>query len=194
MRQVGKVVRLQVQTESLKVASGRGKRYETSALTSVPVLVLDGRGVTGRSSRGEDVPDVHHGDHPASQFRGENGISVGFTAHYTAMRERFGDHLTDGIAGENILIETAEYVDERDIQAGVLIETVDGNSARLGDVCVATPCVPFSRFALHLDDDSKPDRALTGALQFLNDGMRGFYLTLQGEPVEISLGAAVYVV
>jgi hypothetical protein len=140
------------------------------------------------------VPDVHHGDHSASQFRGENGISVGFTAHYAAMRERFGDHLTDGIAGENILVETAEYVDERDIQAGLLIETVEGNRARLGDVCVATPCVPFSRFALKLGDDTKPDRALTGALQFLNEGMRGFYLTLQGEPVEIAVGAAVYAV
>ncbi len=196
MRQIGEVIRLQVQVRSLKVAAGtgKGKRYDTGGLVSVPELILDEHGVTGRSDAGEEVPDVHHRRHPASQYRGENGISIGFTSHYAAMRDRFGDHLIDGIAGENILIQTAESVDERDVQTGLLIETVDGQRAHLGELCVATPCVPFSRFALQLSDDTKPNRMLTEALQFLNEGMRGLYLTLQGEPVVITVSAAVYVV
>jgi hypothetical protein len=194
MRPIGRVLRLQVQTESLKFTTGREKRYDTRALVSVPELVLAGHGVTGRPDSGDDVPDVHHRDHPASTFRGENGISIGFTSHYAAMRDRFGDHLTDGIAGENILIETEDIVHDSDVQTGLLIDAVDGRQALLGDISVATPCVPFSRFAFQLADEAKPDRALIGALQFLNDGMRGFYLTLRGELVVIAIGAAVYVV
>ena len=192
MQRIGTVVRLQVQTASLKVGAGRGQRYDTSALVNVPELVLDGAGVTGRSADGKDVPDVHHRDHPASKFRGENGISVGFTSHYATMRQRFGDHLVDGIAGENILVETEDQVHDGNVQAGLLIDATDGSVAHLGDACVATPCVPFSRFALQLGPEIKPDRAVTEALQFLNEGMRGFYLTLQGKPAVITVGAAVY--
>ncbi len=194
MRPIGQVLRLQVQTRSLKVATDQGKRYDTTPLVSVPNLLLSEQGVVGRSNLGEDVPDVHHRNHPASKFRGENGISIGFTSHYAAMRDRFGDHLTDGIAGENILVETSEFVSNSDVQAGLLIDTTDGGRTHLGDVCVATPCVPFSRFALQLAGDANSDRALTGALQFLNEGMRGFYLTPKEGPVMIAIGAAVYVV
>lgn len=194
MRPIGQIARLQVQTQSLKVAAGPGKRYDTRALVNVPELVLDEHGVTGRSDSGEDMPDVHHRDHPASQFRGENGISIGFTSHYAAMRQRFGDHLADGIAGENILVETDDLVRDSDVQAGLLVEAANGSRARLGDVCVATPCVPFSLYALHKTPQTKPDRTITEALQFLNDGRRGFYVTLKGEPVVIAVGAAVYLV
>src|SRR2546426_4214324 len=38
---------------------------------------------------------------------GAHGVSIGFTTHYALMRERFGDRLTPGCAGENVLVETA---------------------------------------------------------------------------------------
>lgn len=191
---IGRVARLQVQTESLKVPAGRGQRYDPGPLVSVPELSLDGQGVAGRSAWGDDVPDVHHPAHPSSRFRGQNGISVGFTSHYAKMRERFGNHLTDGIAGENILIETNMVLREADLQAGLVIETLDGSGVLLSEAQVATPCVPFTRYALRHSPEVAPDRTITGSLQFLNGGTRGFYLTLQGDPAVIAVGAPVYLV
>lgn len=192
MHIIGRIVRLQVQIESLKVGGGRGQRYDPSALISVPELALDGQGVIGRSAWNDDLPDVHHPGHPASRFRGGNGISVGFTSHYAAMRERFGDHLTDGTAGENVVIHAETMFGDADLETGLLIETIDGNHALLGEARVATPCVPFARYALRLATGTAPDRSVTAALQFLNAGRRGFYLTLQSEPVIIAVGASVY--
>jgi hypothetical protein len=192
MQIIGRIVRLQIQARSLKVAAGRGERYDPGALVSVPELALDGRGAVGRSAWGEDLLDIHHPDHLASRFRHGNGISMGFTSHYAAMRERFGDHLTDGIAGENILTSTESSLRDADLQAGLLIETIEGSLAYLGQARVATPCVPFARYALRLAIGTVPDRAVTAALQFLNEGRRGFYLTLRDEPVIVAVGATVY--
>lgn len=192
MQMIGRIIRLQVQARSLKVAAGRGERYDPGALVSVPELALDGRGVVGRSAWGDDLLDIHHPDHLVSRFRHGNSISMGFTSHYAAMRERFGDHLTDGIAGENILTDTESSLRDADLQAGLLIETIDGSLAHLGQARIATPCVPFARYALRLASETASDRSVTTALQFLNEGMRGFYLTLQGEPVIVAVGATVY--
>ncbi len=194
MQRIGQVARLQVQTESLKVSVGRGQRYDPGPLVGVPELALDGQGIVGRSPWGDDVPDVHHPAHPSSRFRGQNGISVGFTSHYAKMRERFGHHLTDGIAGENILIETNTTLREADLQAGLVIETPDGSSVLLSEAQVATPCVPFARYALHRSLEAAPGHTITESLRFLNGGMRGFYLTLQGNPANIAAGASVYLV
>ncbi|HEV2109104.1 MAG TPA: hypothetical protein VGR16_12645 [Thermomicrobiales bacterium] len=194
MQRIGRVARLQVQAERLKMSVGRGQRYDPGPLVSVPELALDGMGVVGRSAWGDDVPDVHHPAHPLSRFRGQNGISVGFTSHYTKMRERFGNHLTDGIAGENILIETNVVLHEAELQAGLVLETLDGRGVLLSEVQVATPCVPFTRYALHHPPEAAPDRTITESLQFLNGGMRGFYLALQGDPAVITVGTPVYLV
>ena len=120
---VGEIVRLQVQESSLKVGDGPRRRYDPSPIRSVSALRLDERGVTGLTEWDDDVEDVHNRDHPASKHRGDNGVSVVFTGHYAAMRERFGPHLSDGIAGENILVDCDQLVGEEDLAADLIVET-----------------------------------------------------------------------
>jgi hypothetical protein len=92
------------------------------------------------------------------------------------MRERFGDHLPDGVAGENILVESDE-LHTVDSLGGTLVIETPGGIARLEEVIVAAPCVEFTRFCMQWPRDARPDRTVTEALQFLDDGMRAFYAT-----------------
>ena len=190
---VGKIVRLQVQAESLKVGAASRRRYDPAPLRSVPALLLEPDGVVGRTAWGEDVLDVHHRDHPASKNRGGNGVSVLFTGHYAAMRERFGPHLADGIAGENVLVACHQLVGEEDLAAGLIVETAAGRRVPLTQVVVAAPCVEFARHALRFPDEARPDRTVTDAVAFLADGMRGYYAAYDGPPVAIEVGDRVYV-
>ena len=190
---VGQVVRLQVQESSLKVGDGPRRRYDPSPIRSVPALQLDERGVTGLTEWGEDVADVHNRDHPSSKNRGGNGVSVLFTGHYAAMREGFGPHLLDGIAGENILVACEQLVGEEDLAAGLIVETGDGQRVILRRLVVAAPCVEFARHALRFPDDARPDLTVTEAVLFLNDGMRGYYAAYDGPPTVIRVGDKVYV-
>ena len=121
-----------------------------------------------------------------------NGISVGFTSHYDTMRARFGEHLLDGLAGENILVRADRPFGEVDLAGGLLVETAGGATARLDRVIVATPCVEFTRFALRHPDDARTDRAVKEALIFLDGGMRGYYTRYSGDPVAIRPGDRVY--
>ena len=188
---IGTVVRLQVQESSLKMGA-KPRRYDPAPIRAVPALSLSPAGVVGLAENGETIVDVHHGDHPSSKNRGgENGISLGFTAHYLAMRQRFGQHLSDGIAGENILIEVDRQFLEEDLAAGVVVEATDGRRLELRHVIVAAPCVEFSRYALKFPDGARPDATVTEALRFLDAGMRGFYATYAGEPGVIEVGARV---
>ncbi len=192
MELIGRIVRLQVQESSLKVGERPRRWYEPGPIRAVPMLTLDASGVTGREVDGSVVPDVHNAAHPASKHRGENGVSVGFTSHYAAMRARFGDHLADGIAGENILVATDRVLGEADFAAGIHIEATDGALVRLEEVISAEPCVEFSRYALRYPHDTPSDRAVTDALTFLREGTRGFYATYHGTPATIAVGAGVY--
>src|SRR5215216_1672990 len=123
MRFLGSIVRLQVQTVSLKVGTAPQRRYDPAGICAVPILELNDGGVQGWTADNEPLTDVHHRDHPASKNRGgENGISLGFTGHYREMRQRFGQHLRDGIAGENILIEVDRQFQVEDLASGVVVE------------------------------------------------------------------------
>jgi hypothetical protein len=185
------IVRLQIQESSLKVGS-KPRRYDPDPIQSVPAMSLSSAGVVGLLQNGESVVDVHHHDHPASKNRGgENGISLGFTTHYLAMRQRFGRHLPDGIAGENILIAADQQVLAEDLAGGVVVESTGGRWLELRPVIVAAPCVEFARYALKLPDGARPDATVTEALRFLDAGMRGFYATYEGEPAVVELGARV---
>jgi MOSC domain len=123
---------------------------------------------------GTEIIDVHNVSHPQSRNGGANGISVGFTAHYAAMRAHFGAHLSDGIAGENILVETASTIKLSDLGKRLVFQNQAGTFVYLDNLLVAPPCEPFSRFALR---QSPPVEAATmkATLQFLDDGTRGFY-------------------
>src|ERR671917_846382 len=98
VRFIGTVVRLQVQESSLKVGV-KPRRYDPAPIQSVPAISLSAAGVVGLAENGERIVDVHHREHPSSKNRGgENGISLGFTAHYLAMRRRFRQPFRERIA------------------------------------------------------------------------------------------------
>jgi hypothetical protein len=184
---LGMVVALQVQVASLKVGQSP-RRYDPAPLQPVYALTVTPGGVVGEVGEAEGLIDVHHRDHPASKNRASNGISLGFTAHYAAMRERFGPHLRDGIAGENILIETDHLLTADNLAGGVIIAGEDDRRLTLTPVIVAAPCVEFTRYALRFPDDRKPDATVTEALRFLDGGMRGFYASYNGEPAVVRIG------
>ena len=160
------------------------RRYDPTPLQSVPALLLDADGAVGLAGGGERIIDVHNQRHPATKQRqGINALSVGFTAHYAAMRDRFGETVPDGVAGENILIAGDRLWTEEDLVAGLEIETASGQRARLERLVVAAPCVEFTRWAMRFPGDARPDLTVTENVRFLDQGMRGFYAAYDGEPV-----------
>jgi hypothetical protein len=191
---LGPIIRLQVQAEKIKSGDGIRERYTPHEnLTRVDALRLDSGGVSGVTVEGHLINDVHHRDHPRSRFRGTNGISLLTTGHYAKMREQFGNHLADGIAGESILIDCDRVLLLEDLAQGIVIG--DGAGAvQIGPWSVAHPCAPFSRFAVQFPEDARPDRRLKDALQFLDEGTRGFYGLLENQPkgLEIRVGEMVY--
>jgi hypothetical protein len=192
--EIGPIVRLQVQVASLKVGVAPRRRYDPTPLRAVPALLLDTDGAVGLAGSGERIIDVHNQRHPATKQRqGINALSVGFTAHYAAMCNRFGETVPDGVAGENILIAGDRRWTEEDLAPGLEIETASGHRVRLEHLVVAAPCVEFTRWAMRFPDDARPDLTVTENVRFLDQGMRGFYAAYDGEPVTIALGDRVFV-
>jgi len=194
---LGHIVGLQVQRSALKLASApgaaNGRYYDPAALLSVEQLELTASGVRGLVEAGEPVIDVHHVHHPTSKnVANANGMSVGFTAHYACMRERFGPHLVDGIAGENVLVAVDNQVAPERLLDGLDIALQDGRRVHLEHIIVAEPCLEFTRYALRLDPLQPGGEAATAGLQFLRHGMRGFYVSYLGEPAVLSVGDAVF--
>jgi hypothetical protein len=188
---LGRIVRLQVQESSLKMGDAPRRWYDPSPILAVPKLRLSPDGVAGVLEDDAEVVDVHNRRHPASKNRGDNGVSIGFVSHYDAMRGRFGEHMVDGISGENILVEIDRMVDAREMATGLKIRTSGGEEINLSEVIVAAPCVEFSRFALQFPRDARPDRSVTEAVQFLHEGMRGFYARYEGPGAVLSVGDEV---
>ncbi len=174
MRAIGPIVRLQVQRSALKTGAKPDRRYSPAPILSVDRLRLTAAGVLGRAADGSWVVDVHHADHPDTRHNaGENGVSVGFSAHYERMRDRFGERLAPGTAGENVIAQTTGVLSLADIAAGLSVVAPDGSErVRLRVVKIAKPCKPFTAWAL--GTTVAPDQ-LKEHLQFLEDGMRGFY-------------------
>jgi hypothetical protein len=174
---IGRVKQVQIQRSSLKVGERPYRYYDPAPLLVVEGLALTPGGVIGLAG-GEGMVDVHNTAHPASKNqRGVNGISIGFTSHYQAMRERFGPHLADGCAGENILVETDRSFSLDDLGEQLAIETAAGAIVSLTALLVAAPCVEFSQFAA-AQGERLPASALKATLQFLDGGTRGFYASL----------------
>lgn len=185
---IGTIVQLQVQRSSLKVRGEQGRSYDPAPITSVRQLDLDPGGVVGHDPELDRVIDVHHRDHPMSKNRDDNGISIGFVSHYDLMRERVGEHLANGLAGENILVETDQTFTRADLPEHLIIETADGRQIELVGAKVAEPCVEFTKFSLQYDPFASPDATVTETLQFLRGGMRGYYATYLGAPSAVQLG------
>lgn len=192
MRKIGIIQQLQVQTVSLKQGEKSSRYYDPAGIRRVSALRLTPQGVVGLEN-GQELNDVHHAEHPDSKNRAlTNGISFNFTSHYNLMQQRFGAHLSHGIAGENILIVTDETFPESALAGGVIIQTQTGQTVPLTEICVAAPCAPFSEFALNLEE-RPPAELLKATLQFLDEGMRGFYCQQPGAPFVIRVGDPVFI-
>src|SRR5579859_5427123 len=172
LRPLGRVVRLQIQRSKLKLGEKPNRWYDPAPLLPVNELTLTPEGALARLTDGSMVVDVHHPAHPETRnLDRTNDLSVGFTGHYAAMRERYGGHLVDGCAGENILIEATGRVTQADIAGGLFIQPAQGGQpVRLQVVRHAPPCREFSGYASR----SSAPAAIKDALQFLDDGLRGF--------------------
>lgn len=180
MIEIGPVVRLQVQTESLKRGERPFRIYDPAALLPVESLRLSRAGAVGVTSEGREIPDVHHAAHPRSQGSPGREVSFGFTGHYAAMQDRYGPRVTPGCAGENILIETARVWRLEDFGPGLALRSAaTGDLVSLAEVSVAAPCVEFSRFTL--DSPAASPQELKPVLQFLDAGTRGYVFTPAGD-------------
>ncbi len=180
MQAIGVVQLVQVQQESLKIDLEDGSRaYDPSPLCQVPQILITAKGIIGILESGEEVIDVHHTNHPRSRYRGDNHVSIGFTSHYDAMRHRYGEHLVTGIAAESIIVQTDTRYTSENIGTRLAIRSQkDDTLMHLTAIIPALPCAPFSQFIAN----HKLSPAETKAtLQYLSDGMRGFYMRLADE-------------
>jgi hypothetical protein len=183
---LGTVLRLQVQRSPLKPGPRGTRVYDPAPLLEVAALEVGPGGVVGVPSgdagadAGAAVLDVHHADHPAGKHRGVNGLSLLPLAHYERMRQRFGAHLADGVAGESLLLDTPGPWRTEDLAGRLELETADGGRLELDRATVAAPCVEFSRYCLGRAADAPDDDELVAALDWLDHGTRGFYVTALG--------------
>jgi hypothetical protein len=179
MRPLGSLVRLQIQRNTLKTGVKPDRVYDPAPILAVDRLAVGPDGVLGAGPDGSWLVDVHHRAHPATKNEdGLHGVSVGFTAHYEAMQQRFGDRLTLGCAGENLIARTAAPLALADLAGGLAIVGPDGTErVRLRVLEVARPCRPFTGWALGGVVESQ---VLKESLQFLDEGMRGFYCVGEG--------------
>ncbi len=190
MRDVGRIVRLQIQRSSLKTGEKPMRVYDPTPLVAVDRLALGPDGALGESD-GSWLVDVHHRAHPRTKNEdGAHGVSLGFTSHYALMRDRFGARITLGCAGENIIVETERRIALADLAGGVVLLAPHGQElTRLQVLQVAEPCRPFSGWAL---GDVVEARVLKETLQFLEGGTRGYYCQGVGSGI-VSVGDRVAV-
>lgn len=189
MRTIGTIARLQIQRGSLKTGEKPTRRYDPGPLLAVPRLNITPDGALGGREGGEWIVDVHHRAHPLTKNEdGLHGISLGFTTHYDAMRAHFGDRIAVGCAGENIIATTDQQFTYEELAGGVAILAPDGTErVRLRLLQVAHPCRPFTGWAL--GKQVEPEE-LKKHLQFLDNGMRGFYCIGEGTGT-VALGDSI---
>ena len=174
MIEIGRVKLVQVQRGALKVETERDSYYDPAPLLTVDRLRMDSDGIVGITETNEELTDVHNRNHPQSRFVGDNGISIGFTAHYALMRDRFGAQITDGIAGENIIIENDHAYALDELTAPLIIQHSRSGAQYTFEVIKAiTPCREYSQFCA---DARIAGQELKDTLQFLSDGRRGYKL------------------
>src|SRR5438128_2517924 len=191
MRDLGRIVRLQIQRASLKTGEKPTRVYDPTPLLAVDRLALGPDGALGEGSDGSWLVDVHHRAHPRTKNEdGAHGVSLGFTSHYALMRDRFGEGITLGCAGENIIVETERRIVFQDLERGVALLAPDGQEiARLAVLQVAQPWRPFSGRAL---GGGAASHVLEESVQLLVVGTRGYYCTGVGSGI-VSVGDRVAV-
>ena len=197
IRHIGIVKSVQIQPHGMKVKTPTGEVYDATRRKVVAQLGITPDGVVAKGKDGKPILDIHHKVHPNSHHRPGNQISIGFTAHYKAMRYRFGDHMVVGSAGENVIIKFSDEVWLDSLGKHLLFENpVSGGTTLLDVNGVATPCVPFSHFAAASPYTQLPSAKLKEVIRFLDHGRRGFLLSLNAsqEKALIHPGDQVFVV
>ena len=196
MREIGQITLLQIQRSSLKIELSTTSYYDPSPLVVVEHLLLSPQGVIGVTASGIEIMDIHHEQHPDSRnHKGINGLSLGFTSHYQAMRSKLGSHVVNGIAGENIVVESSTSHSLADLGERLAIQTQHtAQFIYLSGLKVAAPCVEFSLFAAN-HGLPLPAAQLKETLQFLDNGTRGFYARLVDlqDTVTLRVGDKVFV-
>jgi hypothetical protein len=187
-RDLGAIVRLQIQREPLKV---KGVSYDPVGILAVEEASLDSNGMLGRHQEAW-VVDAHHADHPQARGRGNRALSIGFAGHYDAMAERFGAAEL-GCAGENLILDTVGRVMATDLEGEIIIHTADGEISLIS-AGVAAPCAEFTSWIKRLDT-VVPKLDQVDDVAFLDGGTRGFILdvTRLDKPVTIRVGDRVSV-
>jgi hypothetical protein len=159
-----------------------GSFYDASRLVQVDQLEITPQGVEATLPGGEQVLDIHHLKHPGKEYDDDDLVCIGFTSHYGAMRTEFGQHMVNGVAGENILIDYPDEVWPEDLNQGLAIENQDtGQLATLNLLSFATPCVEFGQFCVQRQRKEIPTDRMREILRFLGGGRRGFLLVLDRE-------------
>ena len=197
LRQLGHVKLVQVQPSGLIIQTPSGYFYDATRRLEVDSLQITPLGIEATTPEGERVLDIHHISHPDKAYDNDDLVCIGFTSHYEAMRARFGEHMVDGIAGENIIIDYEEEVWPADLDQRLAIENQDtGHRAMLDLVSFAAPCREFSHFATQSQHKDLPADKLKKTLQFLGNGRRGFLLVLSEgqETAVVRRGDKVFVV
>ncbi len=177
---IGRVKLVQLQPAGLIIETPSGGYYDESRRVEVDQLQMTSLGIEATTKEGEHVLDIHHIDHPDKAYDNDDLVCIGFTSHYEVMRTHFGAHMVDGIAGENIIIETEDEVWLPDLGKGIVIENQDTNSRTMLDlVNYASPCQEFSHFAMQSQHKKLTADELKTTLQFLDKGRRGFLLVMR---------------
>ena len=196
IKELGIVKLVQIQPNGLIIDTPNGDFYDATRRVEVDCLLVTPLGIEAILPTGETVLDIHHIHHPDKAYK-DDLISIGFTSHYAAMRERFGDHMQDGTAGENIIIECDREIWLDDLGQQVVIENAETGGQTLLDILrIAKPCNEFSHFAANSQHQRLPADELKSTLQFLNHGRRGFLLALADgqENVTVKVGDRVFAI
>jgi hypothetical protein len=196
VRELGQVKLTQVQPTGLIINTSSGSTYDPSRRLEVNHLLITPQGIEATTPDGKRVLDIHHTDHPQTRSVGGDGVSIGFTSHYAAIRTRFGEHMLDGIAGENITIENEDEIWLEDLGQQIAIVNPGSGRKTLLDVKgYAAPCEEFCHFAAGSQHERLPADRLKATLQFMGNGRRGFLLVLSDgqQSAQIQPGDSVVV-
>jgi MOSC domain-containing protein YiiM len=187
--EIGRIVRLQVQKVPIKE---KGVGYRPEWVLPVDRASVDAWGMLGWDGD-RWVVDAHNKAHPSQRGGGRRQLSIGFTGHYDAMAERFGDAPV-GIAGENVIV-AGPALSLSELGEGVMVVTSDGTELLLERPRVAAPCVEFTSFMLGLDEVASLAE-VEGPLADLHDGRRGFIVAADhaSAPVEVAVGDRVFLI
>jgi hypothetical protein len=178
MQQIGVVKFVQIQNGVLKQGNKPNRYYDPSFIQVVDEILLSPVGAIANTADGMQIVDIHHRDHAVSRFNGQdNGVSIGFTGHYEAMRSKFGEHVREGVAGENIIIESDHAYSLDELGQKIAFQNVvTGETFTCTITRTVAPCDEFSHFCASLDGQRLAPDVLKATLQFLDGGRRGFMI------------------